>query len=54
MAENNRLTPGHSIDHITPIEEGGDRTDHNNLRNLCLSHHNRKSAIEGNNRRKKV
>lgn len=48
-----KLMPGHSIDHITPIEEGGGRTDHRNLRNLCLSHHNSKSAIEGNERRKK-
>jgi 5-methylcytosine-specific restriction endonuclease McrA len=53
MAKDNRPTPGHSIDHIVPIEEGGSRTDHNNLMNLCLSHHNSKSAKEGNKRRKK-
>lgn len=53
MAEDNRTEPGHSIDHIIPIEEGGSMTDHNNLRNLCLPHHNSKSAIEGNNRRRK-
>src|SRR5687767_7306037 len=54
MAEDGRVEPGHSIDHMVPIEEGGSRTDHNNLRNQCLSHHNRKSAIEGNNRRKEL
>jgi 5-methylcytosine-specific restriction endonuclease McrA len=53
MVEYNKALPGYAIDHIIPIEEGGSRTDHSNLRNRCESHHNRKSAIEGNKRRKK-
>lgn len=31
------------IDHITPIKEGGSKTDHTNLRALCHTHHNRKT-----------
>lgn len=41
-----------AIDHIKAIKEGGDKTSQSNLRSLCESHHNRKSAIEGNQRRK--
>lgn len=46
------ITPMHSVDHMIAIEDGGSRTDFNNLRSLCLSCHNTKSAIEGNERRK--
>lgn len=44
---------GPHCDHIVAIEDGGSRTDHSNLQSLCTRHHNRKSAIEGNKRRKK-
>ncbi len=42
---------GYAIDHIVAIEDGGSRTDHTNLQNLCESHHNSKSAQEGNKRK---
>lgn len=41
-----KIRPGYAIDHVKRIKDGGDRTDHNNLRNLCESHHARKSAKE--------
>lgn len=37
---------GHSIDHIVRIKDGGSRTDHSNLQNLCEHHHASKSAKE--------
>lgn len=46
------LIPMHTVDHIIAIEDGGSPTDPTNLQSLCLSHHNRKSATEGNKRRK--
>lgn len=52
MEEEGRVTPMHTVDHITRIKDGGDRTDHNNLRSLCAHHHAIKSAKEGNERRK--
>jgi 5-methylcytosine-specific restriction endonuclease McrA len=53
MDKHNKPTPMHTVDHMTAIQDGGDRTNHDNLRSLCLSHHNSKSAQEGNSRRKK-
>lgn len=53
MDKHQRVTPMHTVDHIQAIEDGGDRHTFTNLRSLCLSCHNRKSAIEGNERRKK-
>ena len=50
----NKITPMHTVDHIQAIEDGGSRTDMNNLRSLCLSCHNYKSAKEGNERRKQA
>ena len=47
------FVPGPHCDHKQAIEDGGSRTDHNNLQSLCESHHNSKSAREGNNRRRK-
>lgn len=40
------IKPGHSIDHIVRIKDGGSRTDFNNLQNLCEYHHASKSAKE--------
>jgi 5-methylcytosine-specific restriction protein A len=34
------------VDHIVPIKDGGDRFDNSNLQPLCVSCHNRKTAIE--------
>lgn len=52
MDKRNKATPMHTVDHILAIEDGGDRHDFNNLRSLCLSCHNSKSAKEGNERHK--
>ena len=35
--------PATDVDHVTPIEEGGDPWDEGNLRPLCHSHHSRKT-----------
>jgi hypothetical protein len=43
---------GRNKDHIKAIEDGGSKTDTRNIQGLCDSHHNSKSAIEGNNRRR--
>lgn len=53
FTEKGRYVPGSHCDHKQAIQDGGSRTDHSNLQTLCTSHHNRKSAIEGNNRRRK-
>lgn len=39
-------TQGAPIDHIVPINHGGDELDSNNLMTLCPAHHDRKSAME--------
>ena len=52
MDKHEKITPMHTVDHILAIEDGGSRYDFSNLRSLCLSHHNSKSAREGNERRK--
>jgi 5-methylcytosine-specific restriction protein A len=41
----------HTVDHIIRVEDGGPKFDLSNLQSLCLSCHNRKSAIEGNQSR---
>jgi len=43
-------TPATTIDHITPIEDGGSKTDSSNLQSLCSSCHNRKSGREAHKR----
>ena len=48
-----KITPTHTIDHIVCIKDGGSRTDFNNMQGLCESHNATKTAIDGNNRRKK-
>lgn len=50
--EGKRILGSH-CDHITAIKDGGDRHDHSNLQTLCESCHNRKSAQEGNQRKRK-
>lgn len=34
------------VDHITPVSQGGDRYDWNNLQSLCHAHHERKTLLE--------
>lgn len=41
-----RITPARVVDHITPINEGGERYDFSNLQGLCDKCHNRKSGRE--------
>jgi 5-methylcytosine-specific restriction protein A len=38
--------PGYAVDHITPIERGGDAWAEENLQTLCLSCHSRKTMLE--------
>ena len=37
---------GQVVDHITPINEGGDPMAWSNLQTLCSTHHNQKSGRE--------
>lgn len=41
------------VDHIVPIEEGGDPWDETNLRPLCHPHHSRKTATVDRARRRR-
>jgi 5-methylcytosine-specific restriction endonuclease McrA len=49
--QHGRLVKGSNTDHIIRRKDGGS-DEHNNLQTLCDSHHNRKSANEGNESRK--
>jgi 5-methylcytosine-specific restriction endonuclease McrA len=40
------VNEGKYIDHIQRIEDGGDKTDENNLQTLCKYHHDSKSGKE--------
>lgn len=42
-----KVTPATVVDHIKPINEGGERLDQRNLQSLCETCHNKKSAKEG-------
>lgn len=42
-----KITPAKIVDHIKPINFGGEKLDINNLQSLCVSCHSRKSALEG-------
>lgn len=42
----NHTEPRMPVDHIIPIEHGGDELDKRNLNLLCHSHHNSKSGRE--------
>lgn len=50
--ETGKHLTGYAIDHNTRVKDGADFHDKKNLRNLCESHHNSKSAREGNEERK--
>lgn len=39
--------PGNPVDHIVPVDQGGERLRNENLMTLCDSCHNRKSGMEG-------
>jgi Restriction endonuclease len=41
-----KVIPGTLVDHIIPIENGGDRWDDRNLQTLCDPCHNRKRQLE--------
>lgn len=54
--EENKTTQAEVVDHITPIKQGGDMTNINNLQSLCTRCHAQKSAWEArrsNNTNKK-
>lgn len=40
------LTPGQVVDHIIPMNKGGEALSMNNLQTLCHRCHNKKSAKE--------
>jgi len=43
----------HTVDHVTPLAEGGDRYDWNNYQSLCAEHHQLKTtkdALRGKRR----
>ena len=42
------------VDHITPINNGGQKLDYSNLQALCNKCHNKKSASEGVEYRKGI
>jgi 5-methylcytosine-specific restriction protein A len=44
--QDSRVTAATVVDHITPMNEGGDPFDMNNLQGLCASCHNKKSSHE--------
>lgn len=47
-----RIVPMHTVDHIIRVKDGADFYDLDNFQSLCLTCHNRKSAIEGNQLKK--
>lgn len=47
------IKEGRVVDHIVAIKDEGSATDKANMQSLCDSHHNAKSAREGNERRRK-
>ena len=49
--KNGRTTPVALVDHIKPIEEGGDPLSWDNLQGLCHRCHNRKSGRERHHKR---
>lgn len=44
------LTPADVVDHITPINQGGEPFDESNLQSLCHRCHNKKSGREAHSR----
>ena len=51
---NNEIVSAKIVDHVKPISQGGSPIDLKNLQSLCEKCHNRKSAIEGHERRKGI
>jgi hypothetical protein len=51
--ETGKQLPGYAVDHNTRVKDGAEFFDMSNWINRCESHHNSKSAREGNDRRKK-
>lgn len=40
------IVPATVVDHIVPINQGGDKLNESNFQSLCQHHHNSKSARE--------
>lgn len=49
--KHNRLNDMYAVDHKVRIKDNGDHS-FNNLQSLCKHHHQSKSAVEGNSRRR--
>lgn len=45
--KNGTIIKATMVDHITPIKQGGNAFDLDNLQSLCWSCHSRKSVLEG-------
>lgn len=45
--EEKKIGNSEIVDHIIPIEMGGEIWDRKNLQGICTSHHNTKSSYEG-------
>tara|TARA_R110001632_G_C11351968_1_gene418494 strand:- start:39 stop:356 length:318 start_codon:yes stop_codon:yes gene_type:complete len=45
----NRTNPANVVDHIDPVQKGGNPFDLDNLQSLCTSHHNSKTGKSKNN-----
>jgi len=48
-----KINAGHVVDHITPINEGGEKYKWFNLQTMCHSHHNQKSGRESQRAQKR-
>lgn len=47
------IRPADVVDHIVPIQDGGEMFDWDNLQSLCHSHHNSKTAKENARKRRR-
>lgn len=47
------VVPAKEVDHIKEIQDGGSKTDPDNLQSLCVSCHRKKTASEERKRREK-
>lgn len=45
---NNEVVKAKVVDHIVPINKGGEKLNESNFQSLCESCHNKKSASEAN------
>jgi 5-methylcytosine-specific restriction protein A len=48
-----KVSPAEFTDHITRIEDGGEKYDDSNLQSLCAFHHNQKSGREAHGYKEK-